>query len=303
MSWLPTFPEHRDCAPQDRRFRLVALPWSAWLRLLDGAGAPSSQGEERLQTDVMLSRWLQSALRQHHETHGWVRLTGEAIAELSAAEADYLAAEGAQLWQEQRNALALQVDSTDPKKHLIKGNSFTIEVRAWTFSQRNEVLRKYLHTENGELVVHMAGFEIAEIQSCCRIIDNDNAKAPVELLLNDIQSWPVPLGETVAASVQAVNDVEDNFEETVSFAAQHQLQHPDLDMAILCRGFGWTPDQVAALPAQQAQRLLSALRVLEASAPPAFCGRARVFVTWTSAAASTTASARACRFNQNIGDR
>ncbi len=256
-----SLPPH-EVGAEDALYRVRPPTWGAWLGLLDAAAAASGRA---LAADRVLRGWLRAAVRIAEGEDRERGLARREIDALPAALSDRLALTGMELMDAQRELLGLETEAVEGGWRLTAGDG-ELRLSPWTLGERNAELRRCLSLDPaGELVLALGAFERAAICRCASWRAADGTRQPVAAA--EVSEWPVPLGEQASALLESLNEPSPEEAEVVGACARAGLDHPDLTAAELCRGYGWTPNEVANLPAAEAHRLLAALRVLRGAAP------------------------------------
>ncbi len=252
----------REVRAQGAVYRVRAPAWGVWLRLLDAADAGHGR---TLAADRVLRGWLRAAVRIAGEGGKDRSLARSEIDALPAALSDRLALAGVELMDAQRELLGLEAEAVADGWRLAAGDG-ELRLSPWTHGERNFELRRCLSLDvAGEIVLDLGAFERAAVCCCARWQSAAGEPAPVTPA--EVQAWPVPLGEQASALLESLNEPAAEEAEVLEACARAGLEHPDLSAAELCLGYGWSPGEVAALPAAEARRSLAALRVLRGATP------------------------------------
>ncbi len=220
------------------RFRVRAPRWWPWNEALERAGGDSA----RLVEECLLT-CLEGGSR-------------EIIRSLPAAEGDRLLTAALQAVEAERTALGLTVDE-GPTEWRVRGAGVDLRLHPWTFGERNDALRRSLRLRGGQVTLDLPAYERQLLQACVTTQDGERLTAEA------IAAWPVPLGEVVMQALDRLNGLEEEHAAVLEVCIREGRDHPDLALLYLCQHFGWNPEQVERMDARTAERLLSALKVLE----------------------------------------
>lgn len=192
---------------------------------------------------------------------------------LPAAAGDALLTAALELLENERERLDLG-RSSGPDGVVLSGAGLRLRLRPWSFGERNRALGACLRLVDGEPRVDLGAYELTMV--CVGAVALDADGTARSLNPAEVAQWPVPLGEATVQALDELNGVDPNRDAVLQACLQRGLAHPDLTLLQLCRTFGWTPQTVEGLEAQHAERLLAALRALEAppmtAAQPAAAG-------------------------------
>ncbi|MEM7587642.1 MAG: hypothetical protein AAF560_29920 [Acidobacteriota bacterium] len=248
------------------RYLVYPPVWGAWLTLMDLAESPDGD-RQGLEVDRILRGWLRSTVRLSDAAGRERSLARRELDALPVALSDELAQTGVELMERQRQILGLDAEAFDSGWRMSVGDD-ELELVPWTLGTRNAELRRCLALDSGgELTLDLGAFERAAMCRCANWRLADGSLGPVTQ--TEVSQWPVPLGEEASARLEALNDPAAEEGDVLAACARAGQEHPDLAVAELCLGYGWTSSDVAALPACDAQRALAALRVLRGAAPRA----------------------------------
>jgi hypothetical protein len=189
-------------------------------------------------------------------------LTLAALRALPTSAGDGLLTAALDLLESERERLNLQ-RTEEGDGALISGEGLQLRLRPWSFGERNRALATCLRLVDGEPILDLGSFERMMVCTCATRITDGIAH---HLGPSEVVDWPVPLGEVVVQALDELNGVDPVRDAVLKACIERGQSHPDLTLIHLCRTFGWTPTVVEGLEARQAERLLAALRALEA--PP-----------------------------------
>lgn len=241
----------------DRRVYRVVLPgWGRWLDLLDAGGDGADPPR--------LVGALLTACTETEADGRWLRLTAEAVNALPTAIADDLADQALSSLEAQRQRLAPREHAHPPGLRLTGNGIPDLLLRPWSFGERSQALRGCLTLCRDDVHLEHGRLERAEVLTCTRLLD----EAQPPLTLEAIDAWPIAVGEAVSAALARLNEPASGETEVLERCAEAGIEHPDLDLAVCCGAFGWTPDQVDAVPAAQLRRLLNARHLIDDDAVP-----------------------------------
>jgi len=229
---------------EDQPFQIRAPRWWSWNEALERAGGDSA----RLVEECLLT-CLEGGTR-------------EAIRSLPAAEGDRLLSAAFQAVEQERTTLGLAVDE-GPAEWRVRGAGIDLRLHPWTFGERNDALRRSLRLKGGQITLDLPAYELQMLQACVTTQDGERLSAEA------IAAWPVPLGEVVMQALDRLNGPEEGHTAILEACMREGREHPDLALLHLCQHFGWKPDQVERMDARTAERLLSALKLLEQGRPQA----------------------------------
>lgn len=232
-----------------RELRVVPPGWFAWQDALESAARPGG--------DVDPQKLLEEALAASVRDGEGRRVERAVLQSFSSEDGDRLVSAMLDLIEQQRRSLALQLDEEKPGRYRLEGRGVSLKLRAWTFGERNDALRRALRVVGGQVALNLSGYERMMILTCVRTA-RGGALDPAA-----VSAWPVPLGQGVLQGLDLLNGVEKNHAEVLAACIATGHDHPDLTMIRLCQAFGWQPEQVQSMDARTAERLALGLRELE----------------------------------------
>jgi hypothetical protein len=236
-------------------YTVRAPTWGEWQAAVDaGLGAGGT-----VDAAVLLESYLLPCVSVAGRPLGLFELQA-----LPPSVADELLAAALSAMEQERAALGLTaVPEGDGLLLACSLPSLRLRLRRWTFGERNRALSAAMKVlADGRPVVDVSAYERTTVSQCVTVLDADGT---VQSVSPDAAArWPVALGEATVQALERLNGLAPEREAVLRACVEHGMEHPDLTLLHLCRTFGWTPAVVDALPAEQVERLLSALRVLSA---------------------------------------
>lgn len=232
---------------------MVAPGWAAWQGALQRAAARDSDDAAALLAEV-----LAIAVRRGDGSP----VARPALESLPAPDGDALLTALLELLEEQKRGLTLTTEDY-PGWVEITAKGLGLRLQPWTFGARNQALRQALRLTGGGLTLDLPAFDRAMILGCVATLDGRPLRP------DEVDSWPVPLGEAVLTVLERLCTVGADEAGLLSRSVEAGLDHPDLALLRLCQVFGWKPAEVEQMDAQLAERLLTALRLLDAARPHA----------------------------------
>lgn len=253
---MPTGDTHMFPAPETasveadgRRFAVAAPTWAAWQSALEQAAPDGTVDEQRV-----VEECLRACVREGLQGRGDLR-------ELSRDARSGLMGQVMELIDWQRTTLDLRLEA-HPDGALIRGDGIRLRLRPWSFGERNDALRQSLRLHQGEVSVDLAAFERAMVLCCAAGVNGE------QLTPEEVAAWPVPLGEAVLQALDGLNGLEADYTEVLQACVKAGREHPDLQLAELCKAFGWAPAQALDLDGRTAERLLIGLRAAKGAGSP-----------------------------------
>ncbi len=250
---MPLRPDHMTPLRlvRDEAVYLITVPdWGQWLDILDRSQRGLAEAD-RADVDRLLREWVRASVSV--EADDTPRpLSG--IGALPADLVDALTDAGTAHLGEIEAELDLHREGTGTGATL-RNTHRDIHLSALNFAERNACLRGNLTVRGGVPEVNASAYELALVAASA-----SDANTGAALALRELRALPLPLGEALIRTAQALSDPRP--EEELQCFAQAGLPHPDLDLAALCLAFGMKPAEAEALPAATAKRLNTAARLL-----------------------------------------